>query len=143
MNQHVAILEPSLNRIPTECVEQVLPLVIGAITSVAERSRGKMTVESMVDRFIRGEWDLWLVWDNAALAVGATAVCIDDDHQKACEIAFWTGEHSIRWLHLIDDLEAWAKSQGCRRLRGAMRKGWAKRLPDFRMTHVFMEKDIG
>lgn len=143
MNQHVVVTEPSLNRIPSEHIDQVLPITAELMSAVALRSRGKLTVQAMTDRFSRGEWDLWLVWDDGLLAVGATAICIDDDGGKACEIAFWTGEHSTRWLHLLDELEKWAVAQDCIRFRGQMRKGWAKRLPDFHMTHVFLEKDIG
>ena len=61
---------------------------------------------------------------------------------KLCTIKFWTGENSLEWLHLMEDLEAWAKHEGCTRIIGVMRKGWAKRLPDYRMTHVYLEKDL-
>ena len=141
MNKHEKI-DPTLNLIPEDHVANVIPLVADALRSMVSRSNGKFTFEGVCRRFLSGEWQLWLVWDGTANAVGATFLDEDDDGAKVVNIVFWTGEHSATWLHLLDDLMLWARHQGCTRRRALVRKGWAKRLPSWQMTHVFLEGDI-
>lgn len=136
------IPSPTLNLIPADKIESVLPLIENHLSSVVERSRGQLTAREIIEAFRSGKYQLWLIWDGQPLAIGATEVIAVASGMKLCLIHFWAGENSLDWLHLIDDLEAWAKHQGCRRMKGYMRKGWAKRLADYRMTHVLLEKDL-
>ena len=133
---------PTLNLIPADHVIEVMPIVADALKSVAGRSNGKFTFEGIARRFLAGEWQLWVVWDGSANAVGATFLDDDDDGARVLNIVFWTGEHSGQWLHLLGDLKSWAAVQGCTRSRALVRKGWAKRLPDCQMTHIFLEGGI-
>ena len=134
--------EPTLNLIPKEDVESVLPLVEAHLENVVERSRGSLTKEFIVAAFRSGDFQLWLIWNDGVMAVGVTELGFAPSGMKLCTIHFLTGENSLEWLHLIGTLEEWAKHQGCGRIKGYMRKGWAKRLPDYRMTHVMLEKDL-
>jgi len=134
--------EPTLNLIPRENIESVQPLIAEHLKSVVERSRGKLTPDEIVEAFISGKYQLWLIWNGSLLAVGATELTKVASGLKICTIHFLTGENSLSWLHLIGDLEQWAKAQGCGLMKGYMRKGWAKRLPDYHLTHVSLEKEL-
>jgi hypothetical protein len=50
------------------------------------------------------------------------------------------------WIHLIADIEDWAKDQGAIRLKMTARKGYPKRFKElfasYKMTHVLLEKDL-
>jgi hypothetical protein len=134
--------EPTLNLIPRENIESVRPLIEDHLKSVVERSKGKLTPDEIVDAFLSGKYQLWLIWNGSLLAVGATELTKVASGLKICTIHFLTGENSLSWLHLIGDLEQWAKAQGCGLMKGYMRKGWAKRLPDYHLTHVSLEKEL-
>lgn len=133
---------PTLNHIPAETVEKVLPLVDGHLNEVIARSRGRLDRDAIIASFRNDHAQLWMIWSDRLLAVGATEIIVEASGMKVCVILFLNGENSLDWLHLIADLEAWAKHQGCSRITGHMRKGWAKRMPDYRMTHVCLEKDL-
>jgi hypothetical protein len=48
----------------------------------------------------------------------------------------------IQRLGYLDELERYATAQGCNGMRIYGRKGWARKLPDYKMTHVLLEKVI-
>ena len=43
---------------------------------------------------------------------------------------------------LLSQIEQWAKSIDCDVMEGLARKGWAHELTDYKLTHVFIEKDV-
>lgn len=133
---------PTLNLIPAENIDSVLPLIADKLRSICERSRGLIDFQATVDAFRSGNLQLWIVWDGSVMAVGATELQVMATGLKVCTIRFLTGENSLDWLHTLADLEAWAKHNGCHRVAGYMRKGWAKRLSDYKMSHVYLEKEL-
>jgi hypothetical protein len=135
-------ISPTLNLIPRDKIDDVAPLITPHLLSVIERSHGQWTLAGMLDGFKSGAMQLWIIWNGDLTAVGATELAFTQSGDKLCKILFLTGEHSLDWLHLIDELEGWAKIEGCQRMAGHMRKGWAKRLPDYRMTHIYLEKEL-
>jgi hypothetical protein len=137
-----AIEAPTLNLIPAENIDGVLDLIGPFVRAVAERSRGLIDFEDTIASCKDGSVQLWIIWDGAPMAVWATELHDMASGLKLCVVKFFTGEHSLDWIHLLADLEAWAKSKGCHRVVSYARKGWAKRLPDYRMTHVYLEKDL-
>lgn len=134
--------DPALYRVMPEDLETVWPAVAERIADVAARSNGDWTEETIVKLILTGAWHLWLVWDGRVQAVIAGEIHLAPSGRKVFSIRFTTGENSHTWLHLIDDLEQWAASEGCEAVKITARKGWAKRLADYRMTHVLLEKEL-
>lgn len=133
---------PALVQIPVDALPKVLPMVIGTLHEVANRSRGNMSVSGMIEQFAKGEWQLWIIWDGTVKAVLATEIYTNVAKNQVCAVRFATGEDSAQWLCLIDDLENWARFNDCLKLDMTARKGWARKLPDYKMTHVVLEKDL-
>ena len=134
--------EPTLNLIPADKIGDVWPLIETMIESVVARSDGIYTVQSLRERFETEKFMLWIVWGDGVKALGATQFYTTDAGVKIFDILFVTGEHSLEWLHLMPEWEAHARQWGCNRIEGKMRKGWAKRLPDWKMTHVTLSKEL-
>lgn len=131
--------------IPKEHLGRVLPMVLDKLEDVAERSRGRLTVAGMVDQMATGQWQLWMVWDATSQthkAVFATEIVRELSDKWVCRIPILTGEDSGKWLYLVDELEAWARANGCASMSLSVRKGWARKLPDYHMTHVTLEKEL-
>lgn len=136
------IVSPTLNLVPADKIGAVWPLVSGMIESVVARSNGVYTAQSLRDRFENERFMLWIVWGDDVLAVGATQFYTTDANVKIFDILFVTGENSLEWLHLMDEWQQHAAKWGCTRIEATMRKGWAKRLPDWKMTHVTLSKEL-
>ncbi|CAN0493160.1 unnamed protein product, partial [Phaeothamnion confervicola] len=62
--------------------------------------------------------------------------------RRVARIVGCVGEHRAKWVHLISEIQDWSRSQGCVAMEIVARKGWAKALPDFQMTHVILESDL-
>lgn len=135
-------VEPELAAIPAEHIGEVFPLVRVLIEGVAERSDGRYSVPGMLELFARGTWLLWVVWDGGVRAIVGTEIYHDVSGMRCCMIRFATGREAKGWTHLLAEIEDYARAQGCERLDMLARKGWAKHLPDYKITHVAMEKDL-
>ena len=142
MTQPATAQAPTLNLVPAGDVGIVWPLIAAQIDGVVARSNGIYTADALRGHFETGKFLLWLVWNDAVQAIGATQFYHTDGGVKIFDILFVTGEHSLEWLHLMDEWEHHARAWGCDRIEGTMRKGWAKRLPDWKMTHVTLSKDL-
>lgn len=121
----------------------VFPHIKDHIEGVAERSRGRFSVPGIIDRIARKDWVLWVVFaDGIVLSVLTAELYHDVSGLKCCRIPFCTGNGAASWVHLITQIEDWARAEGCERFDMIARKGWAKHLPDYKLTHVLLEKDL-
>jgi len=143
--QAVPDTEWQITMVRADMLEQVWPYVVGLVEGLPEDSGGSYSVEGVVNRLLDGRWQLWIVTrgtlDTTAAIVG-TEVYKSMAGQKVCAVHFCKGEGSKQWKHLLKDIEAEAKSIGCVRSAITARKGWARRLPDYRLTHVVLEKAL-
>ena len=133
---------PQLVAIPPEHLGEVFPMVRELLEKVAERSEGRYSVPGMLERFARPEWILCLAWDGSVRAIVGSELYRDVSGMQCCMIRFATGRGAAGWTHLLAEIEDYARANGCQRLDMLARKGWAKHLPDYRMTHVALEKDL-
>ncbi len=140
--EQAMLSEPILRQIPTPLLSWIWPRVIDHLQSVIERTEGRWTLDTVADDLIAERWQLWVVWDGSVAAVVATELFFEASGQKAARIVFTTGQRARDWTPLIAELEAWARNEGCLRLEMLARKGWARHLPDYKMTHVLLEKDL-
>lgn len=117
-------------------------MVAPLMEAICERSQGRYSVPGMLERFAKGEWILWIVWDGSVRAIVGTELYRDVSGMKCCMIRFATGRQAATWTHLLREIEDWARGEGCQRLDMIARKGWARHLPDYKMTHVVLEKEL-
>lgn len=135
--------EPRLVQIPGDAARRVAPLIRDRLASICERSGGSVTPESLLAQVESGRWQLWVIDDGRAVAaVLITELMIQPSGRKTCAVVALTGSDSLSWLHLLDDLDAWARSEGCTHMQAMARRGWARRMPQWKMTHVMLERSL-
>ena len=117
-------------------------MILPLMESVAERSKGKFSVPGILEAIACQRWQLWIVWDGSVRAIVATELYRSPSNMKCCTIHFATGREAAGWTHHLDEIEVWAREEGCARIELIARKGWAKHLPAYKMSHVFLEKDL-
>lgn len=136
---------------PKDKLADVWPLIKSFVESGCENSCGRYTVEGMARNLESGVWDLWVIWqdslerENKIRAVVCTQIYKEISGIKVCSICFTAGEHRQEWIHLLYDLEQWAKKNGCDKIEAWVRKGWVKDLvgpDDYTATRVIIEKDF-
>lgn len=124
-------------------VGEAWPLVRKHLAEMAERSRGKILAEDIAQLSYEGRMQLWIVVDDSQslLATGVTEMT-EYPRAKVAKIVGMVGEHADRWVHHMADFENWARAQGCSSIMNIARKGWARKLPDYDLTHVVLERKL-
>lgn len=135
-------VKPDLVQIPPNAIVDVFPMVRDWLNGLADRSGGRWSVSGLLQKFVNGEWQLWIVWDGKPRAIVGTELYLEMTGMKCCMIRFCTGSGAPEWQHLLSKIEDWARSEGCSYVDMLARKGWAKHLPDYKLTHVELEKDL-
>lgn len=136
--------EPQLIAIDPARVFEVLALpdVRKLMLDLVDRDSGELSYDGVTRKLAAAEWILWLVWSGRVRAILATELYFDVSRAKRCRIPFCTGDGAQSWVHLLSRIEDFARSEGCEKIDMIARKGWAKHLKDYKMTHVLLEKDL-
>lgn len=133
----------TLAQTPTDAVDQVWSFVANLAATIAETSRGRVNAENIREFLRAGTMQLWIVLGDRgeALAVVVTEI-VAFPGAKVCVVRGLAGNDRDRWLHHLAEIETWAKGLECSRVEVRGRKGMAKVLRDYKLTAVFLEKEI-
>jgi hypothetical protein len=85
---------------------------------------------------------LWMAWNGLTVESAAATVLINSESGRVCIITVCGGSDMKRWLPLIDQIEAYAKREACKRVRIYGRKGWLHVLEGFEEKYVIMDKEL-
>ena len=95
--------------------------------------------ETVAMRVWRGEALLWIVIDGVIKAAIVTKIGIAND-RKVCTIVACGGYDLLGWLPLIEDLEKYARLEGCKAVVITGRRGWKRVLPQYTQRAVMLER---
>ncbi len=140
--------------VPVDKVDESWDEARAWIEQACRRGRLLLNAETIRDRCRLGSMQLWAAVSaqdasaaRAAPGVEAIAVTeiIDYPLGRVCVLFIVTGRDRGNWLHHLAAIEIWARAQGCHRISSLARPGWRRvmaRDPDYRITHILMEKDL-
>jgi hypothetical protein len=126
-----------LTGVPHNKVLSVWPLASRLLKKSIEISGGRLSHITVLDALLNREMQLWLAPEGAMV----TQIVTYPTGLKVVSLLL-VGGTMRKWLHLLPQIEEWAKSKGCEvseMSRG--RKGWIKMLKDYN-SMVFMEKRL-
>lgn len=111
------------------------------------RAGGRWTADHLFETITAGHMHLWLIIENINGQELIKAALITDIRPyetgfKACHIVAIVGEEPRAWINLRSALEAWAKRSGCEAIETIGRIGWKRVIPDWKATHIFLEKRL-
>jgi GNAT superfamily N-acetyltransferase len=82
---------------------------------------------------------LWLAVDDEARVHGAGVTELDGD---VCVIAAWGSDDQGSCGPLLATIEQFAKAEGCKAVRIYGRAGWQRRLTEYRVKAIIMERPL-
>lgn len=131
-------------QLPPETVPTLWHLLRPRIMSVVERSSGRITEETVCSVLCLGQWQCWTAWDGDKLiAVVVTRLRPDPSGIKVLEAIGASGDDRGKWQRLAaDELEKFARIEECTIFEMWARPGWERVFPDFKKTHVLLEKRL-
>jgi len=131
-----------VHRVPLAELNRAWPLVEPLIAASCARD-GLYAASDVLDWLAADKMQLWLA-GSVERGVEAAAVTEMLQHRlaKTFSVFIVTGNDIERWLPHLGHMEAWAKEMGCTRAIQYARRGYARKLKDYRMTHVVLEKAL-
>jgi len=136
-------VEHQLVAIEPEELGSVWDLIEPFMFEVIDGCNGRHTMESLISEIMNRELALWaVVGASGPRALVGTQILVASSGLRSLTIRFTVGKGLRAWIGLLDDLEDYARSQGCTRVQTYSRKGWAKHMPDYKLTHILLEKDL-
>lgn len=103
------------------------------------------TVEQVREMLINAEAQLWMsvVEDNAnpIEAVLITQTFIQNESQ-VCLLFICAGQLMDHWLEFLEQIEDWAIAVGCDKMEIVGRRGWLKKLPEYKEKATIIEKSL-
>ena len=91
-------------------------------------------VKSVLDA---GKAQLWC----GQKSCGVTEL-LDHQNGRVCNIWLASGELKELTEKMLPDVQAWAASKGCVKIKMSGRKGWQRVLKDFFQPHIILEKRL-
>lgn len=124
-----------------EQIDNLWPLY-GCHLDRYEREIGTDYAEDIRSDLKAGTKQLWgLQCGPSIVGVVVTRVA-QSPRGSVCEIYIACGESHGGLFLVLDEIERWAKSVGCSRVRLSGRKGWLRVLKQYEQTGIQMEKEL-
>lgn len=136
-----------LLQIPPAITDKVWSAVEPYLAKAVKHSNGTHSVNGAKSRVKSNAAQLWVIVEDEKphriVAAGITSIReYDDTNKRALMIELLGGERMSDWFELKNNIETWAAENGCTIAFCWARKGWAKHLPDFHLTHYVMTKEL-
>lgn len=91
---------------------------------------------------LRGVALLWIIWDGEKVIAAGTTETPTFNGVRYCYVTAIGGGDRREWLHLLAEIEIYAKRHGCAAVRILARRGWQRLLTDYNPTLVLLEKGL-
>lgn len=122
-------------------VPHIWPLVEPLLRSATTRT-GLSLFESLKDGILNGPDLLWIaVKDNEITAACSTSLQLTDGG-KVCVITACGGRDIEQCGPILDQIETYAKNEGCARVRIYGRKGWQRMFAGYRAKYEILDKEM-
>lgn len=105
--------------------------------------RGDLGTFSVLENDVLcGQALLWLAWDEPKIAGTAVTQIVRTERSKVCKVMACGGERIGDWVHLLTDIEKFARDERCDCVRLSGRRGWERMLPNYRATKIVLERRL-
>lgn len=99
--------------IPGYRAHTVWPVVEKWVDNVCRAGGGRYKPDDYYKAILERNMQLWLVWNRDCLQAFVITEIIDYPHKRYCNIHALGGRHHDDWIHLVGNIEEWAKMKGC------------------------------
>lgn len=100
------------------------------------------SIEDVIDELRSARAQLWHVMRGQNIQAIVVTVINTHPCAKDCMIWLCAGKDRKNWIHLLDQIEDWAKAHGCDAMIVRGRRGWEKVMKDYKKTHIILEKKL-
>lgn len=129
--------------VPADKLEAAWPHIAPFAEKMAADSNGKVSAIGILSAGLSGAYRIWVVLGDDGNPVALVVLkIIQYERVKVCRFIGCVGIGRKRWAQMKSEIEEWAKADGCDYSVMECRKGWAREFPDYKLTHVILEKAL-
>lgn len=122
--------------IPAEAVAQFWPLAEPYIKRALEHTHGELLPADLLTRCLDRDIQLWLISREKRIFGAATTEIIVYPQRKHCRIITIAGSDFDSWsAQAAQQIEEWAREQGCDSMEAFVRKGFVGKLQQLGYRH--------
>jgi hypothetical protein len=131
--------------VPPSTVEKIWPRLDEAYAEACKHSRGTMTKEVVKARAMAGGCTLWIAAEDRDTEV--TATCITSyvafpGGLRALFVELIGGSVQFDIFDFRATLEKQAKADGCHQVIFLLPRKWASKVPDYKISHCLLCKEL-
>ena len=130
-----------ISLVPREVIHDIWDKVKDLIGKTDDQFLQK---EDILRHLTQGDWRLWVAIEENTAVAAMTVQFVYYPRDKVCRIVTIGGDRLYEWFtpENQEQLESWARSEGCSHIDLFGRKGWRKVLRDFEEVEILMRKKI-
>lgn len=118
----------------------VWPRVEDLLRPAIDQSGGRYTIDTTRAAISRGEMQLWVAFNETEIFAAMTSTVSVYPAKTMLCVVHCGGRMMGLWLQTMNDVENWAKAQGCAGVEIIGRGGWAKALPAYERVGTMIER---
>lgn len=126
--------------VPPSEIPKIWPLARQLIKTAIEQT-DLSEFADIEKQVLSGEQLLWLAW-SGTIEAAATTHLIKTSGKPILIVTACSGSQRERWLSLLDQIETYARNEGCSKSRIYGRKGWQRVLNGYQCEYVILEKGL-
>lgn len=113
------------------------------LVAEAQEGNGCYTDADVFKQINDGKWILWIARSEKRGLEGIAIGQIEQfPRERHLYLRIVTGKDYPRWVHLLADIERYAKACGCKKIAAFARPGWKRLLTNYRASHVYLERAL-
>ena len=100
------------------------------------------TVPGIIEEIGSGELEIWVVIRDGVVALFGLTITEIENGDRTLEVVFMVGKEMKHWIYLREQIEDYARFRECDAVLSMARKGWAKYMPDYKITNIILRKAL-
>lgn len=128
--------------VPPEEIDDIWP----KIKCQVKRTNDTVLNDTDIYNYLKdGEYSLWLITDNKTeeIIIVSTLVILQYPRNLVCRVVTLAGSRLEEWLlDYLSTIEDWARSNDCSYIEVEGRKGWVKKLTDYKVDYYTLRKKL-
>ena len=123
-------------------LEEAWPSIGHLVQEVAEMENSGRTVPGIIEEIGSGELEIWVVIRGGVVALFGLTITEIENGDRTLEVVFMVGKEMKHWIYLREQIEDYARFRECDAVQSMARKGWAKYMPDYKITNIILRKAL-
>lgn len=118
-------------------VPSVWPVVLPMVEKAIEYAHGELEADDVLNALLNRDMQLWVVLDGRVVRAVTITEISSFPRLKVCRVLMVAGDEMDKWVDLVDVIEKWAMSQGCKRLESYNRPGITRKMAKLGMKKIY------